>query len=304
MLTATALADAPMADLIDRHRPLMHALVAEVFAVAGAQGITPEPFDAFDPAAYARRRRRRQASGATDALVAWLRTQAKDRSGIWRDIAVRAAPTEVPHHYGPVLAAAARHGVAVPGWGAGRRRSASWRWARRWTRPASRGWPGRCGDRRCTPPTAVDGIDVAGLRDGSPSSAGTLVADLADYAERETPSDDLALLSKGLAHLEEWLDARLGAARKPGAPRCRRRARRHRRPRVRRDAGGRPLTLLATTTPCGRRAPSRSGRFRSTGDRISGPGVFDMKAGLVQAVWALRALRAAGRAAAAACGWC
>jgi 2-dehydropantoate 2-reductase len=47
--------------------------------------------------------------------VAWLRTQAKDRSGIWRDIAVRHRPTEVPTHYRPVLAAAARHDIPVPG---------------------------------------------------------------------------------------------------------------------------------------------------------------------------------------------
>jgi glutamate carboxypeptidase len=33
---------------------------------------------------------------------------------------------------------------------------------------------------------------------------------------------------------------------------------------------------------------------RVDGDVVSGPGVFDMKAGLVQAVWAIRALRAAG----------
>lgn len=114
MLVATALADAPMAELIDRHRAVMHALVAEIYAVAAAEGVTLEPFDAFDPRPYAgdddvAKER------ATDALVAWLRTQAKDRSGIWRDIAVRRRPTEVPTHYRPVLAAAARHGIPVPG---------------------------------------------------------------------------------------------------------------------------------------------------------------------------------------------
>ena len=41
MLAATALADAPMAELIDRHRPAMYALAAEVYAVAAAQGVTP-----------------------------------------------------------------------------------------------------------------------------------------------------------------------------------------------------------------------------------------------------------------------
>ncbi|HKQ42999.1 MAG TPA: 2-dehydropantoate 2-reductase N-terminal domain-containing protein, partial [Pseudonocardia sp.] len=102
MLVATALADAPMADLINRHRPVMHALAAEIYAVAAAEGVTLEPFDAFDPLPYAgdddvAKER------ATDALVAWLRTQAKDRSGIWRDIAVRRRPTEVPTHYRPVL---------------------------------------------------------------------------------------------------------------------------------------------------------------------------------------------------------
>ena len=34
--------------------------------------------------------------------------------------------------------------------------------------------------------------------------------DLVAYAELETPSDDLALLKKGLAHVEEWLAERLG----------------------------------------------------------------------------------------------
>jgi len=114
MLVATALADAAMAELIHRHRPVMHALAAEIYAVAAAEGVTLEPFDAFDPLPYAGDDDSAK-ERATDALVAWLRTQAKDRSGIWRDIAVRRRPTEVSTHYRPVLAAAARHGIPVPG---------------------------------------------------------------------------------------------------------------------------------------------------------------------------------------------
>lgn len=113
MLTATALADAPMADLIDRHRDLMHALCAEVYAVAATEDVQLEPFDAFDPRPYAGADNTAR-NAATDVLVAWLRTQAKDRSGIWRDIAVRRRPTEVPTHYGPVLTLAHERGVAVP----------------------------------------------------------------------------------------------------------------------------------------------------------------------------------------------
>jgi 2-dehydropantoate 2-reductase len=114
MLVATALADAPMAELIDGHRGVMHALAGEVYAVAAAEGITLEPFDAFDPAPYAGDDAAAK-DAATDALVAWLRTQAKDRSGIWRDLAVRKRPTEVPTHYRPVLDRAAQLGIAVPG---------------------------------------------------------------------------------------------------------------------------------------------------------------------------------------------
>lgn len=114
MLTATALADAPMADLIDGHRPLMYRMVAEVFAVAAARGVTLEPFDAFEPSAYLPGVEPAERDAATGRLTAWLRTQPKDRSGIWRDIAVRHRPVEVHDHYGPVVGAAESLGVAVP----------------------------------------------------------------------------------------------------------------------------------------------------------------------------------------------
>jgi ketopantoate reductase len=114
MLTATALVDAPMAELIDAHRPLMSSLAGEVFTVATALGVGLEPFDAFDPSGHLPTADPAHREAVTDRLVSWLRTQPKDRSGIWRDIAVRHRPTEVPHHLGPVLAAGHTHGLSLP----------------------------------------------------------------------------------------------------------------------------------------------------------------------------------------------
>ncbi|MFJ3383170.1 MULTISPECIES: ketopantoate reductase family protein [unclassified Curtobacterium] len=115
MLTATALADDDMSVLIDRNRDVMASLAREVLAVTEAQGIAPEPFDAFEPAAFAPGADPTTTSTALDGLVAWLATQSKTRSGIWRDIAVRHRKTEVPLHYGPVVDAGDRLGVPTPG---------------------------------------------------------------------------------------------------------------------------------------------------------------------------------------------
>lgn len=113
MLSATALADAPMANLIDRHRQCMYQLTAEIFEVARAENVALEPFDAFDPAPYAGGDLQAK-DVATDRLVEWLRAQAKDRSGIWRDLAIRRRPTEVPTHYGAVLRCAESNDVPTP----------------------------------------------------------------------------------------------------------------------------------------------------------------------------------------------
>lgn len=114
MLAATALADDAMAVLIDRHRPAMHALGAEVFDVAEGLGTRLEGFDAFEPLAFTRHAEPAERLRATDRLTAWLRTQSKNRSGIWRDIAVRGRKVEVTTHYDTVLGEAERIGVATP----------------------------------------------------------------------------------------------------------------------------------------------------------------------------------------------
>jgi len=113
MLFATALTNESMADCLasPSHRPLFVALAREVLTVADRAGIKPEPFDGFDPGAYASN------DGATrslDALVEHNRRSAKSHSGIWRDLAVRKRKTEVDPQLGPIVTTARQHGLAAP----------------------------------------------------------------------------------------------------------------------------------------------------------------------------------------------
>ena len=114
MLTATSLVDEDMSVVIDEHRALMLELAREVTDVADAAGIRLEGFDAYEPAAFARTATTEQTEAAFDQLVAWLATQSKTRSGIWRDIVVRKRPTEVPVHYRPIIERAEASNVPTP----------------------------------------------------------------------------------------------------------------------------------------------------------------------------------------------
>ena len=93
VLAATALADERVCVLIDRHRPVMSALAAEVLAIADAQGIEPEPVDGIDVCALAPAATEPRRRAAFDRLVGFTAGN-KPRSGVFRDIAVRKRPTE------------------------------------------------------------------------------------------------------------------------------------------------------------------------------------------------------------------
>jgi 2-dehydropantoate 2-reductase len=116
MLFGTALTDETMADIIDRYRPLMVELGAEVYEAADFEGVRPEPFDNVEPSVYYPREARDwgRINASLDDLVARRRVDKKTRSGIWRDLAVRKRRTEVDEQIGAVLRIGRARGLPMP----------------------------------------------------------------------------------------------------------------------------------------------------------------------------------------------
>ncbi|GAA4488972.1 M20 family metallopeptidase [Actinoallomurus oryzae] len=124
------------------------------------------------------------------------------------------------------------------------------------------------------------------------AGVGEMLDDLGEYVRLETPSDDRDRLAAGREWVVSWITRRLGAPASvrthSGAP--------HGDTVVVEypGSGAGTVVILAhydTVWPVGTLAELP---FSVDGDVIRGPGVFDMKAGLVQAVWALRGLDTAG----------
>ncbi len=115
MAFATATVDADAGEVIDHCRPLMAALMAEVFEVSEREGVRLEPFDHIDPAVYyPRTRPDAEVAASFEAMVHPAVRSEKRRTGVWRDLAVRHRPTEVDAQIGLCAAIGARHGLAMP----------------------------------------------------------------------------------------------------------------------------------------------------------------------------------------------
>jgi glutamate carboxypeptidase len=135
---------------------------------------------------------------------------------------------------------------------------------------------------------AVRPDDVRRVHEWAREHREDLVDDLVALIEQETPSDDPDLLAKGLAHVESWVERRLG----PAERRVLHEDERHGAAVVLDYPGTSPELIVAlghydTVFDAGTLA---EWPVSVDGDRISGPGAFDMKGGLVQMVWAIRAL--------------
>ncbi len=118
MLFATALVDASIADVLAHapSRPVLANLAAEVVRVAEAEGVQGEGFDGYEPAAFAFRQPRAWEAivHSLDRLVAFNRKSLKQKSGVWRDLAVRKRKTEVDQQVGAVVDTASAHGLPAP----------------------------------------------------------------------------------------------------------------------------------------------------------------------------------------------
>jgi len=115
LLKASALTNMTMAEYLDAPdlRALHVALVQELLAVACAEGVKPIGVNGFDPEAFSQG----DALAIDRSLAAMAdfnRASAKQRSGIWRDLAVRKRRTDCAAQLAPVRAAARRHGLETP----------------------------------------------------------------------------------------------------------------------------------------------------------------------------------------------
>ncbi|WP_198421011.1 M20/M25/M40 family metallo-hydrolase [Cryobacterium sp. TMT1-2-2] len=120
------------------------------------------------------------------------------------------------------------------------------------------------------------------------SHSDEMVDDLEDYVKWETPSDDKQLLDAGLQKILLWIYSRIGMPTREDSFKSL-------------DVGNiavldygqsRPQSAVLahydTVWPAGTAA---GWPMRFDGEVLTGPGIFDMKAGLVQLVWAIRALQ-------------
>lgn len=109
--TALVSEDVPL--LIDRreYRPMFGSLVAEVAAVAAAEGVRCRVIDGFDPDVFLR---------GADAEKSWegqkryWASHVQGRTGVWRDLAVHHRPTEVDTIIAPIVERAHARSVPVP----------------------------------------------------------------------------------------------------------------------------------------------------------------------------------------------
>jgi len=114
MLFVTALTNESIADALAdlTYRDLYILSAKEILQVANKSGITPRPFNGFEPDAFLKDDTEHM-NVSIDALVEFNRKSAKTHSGIWRDLAVRKRKTEVAM-FDTILSEGKKVGLDMP----------------------------------------------------------------------------------------------------------------------------------------------------------------------------------------------
>ena len=112
ILAATSVIDDDIAATVDNHRAVLAETASEVYAIATACGVELEAFDAVDPEALTSTSDIER-TRAFDALVRWLRSMPKTRSGVFRDIA-RRRKSEASYDLEELLVLSESYGLRCP----------------------------------------------------------------------------------------------------------------------------------------------------------------------------------------------
>jgi 2-dehydropantoate 2-reductase len=112
VLFATALADMPIHEVVETPgmARVMGELVREAMQVPAALGVMLEKFDEFDPNLY----RELRDTEAMGKIADQYRHNIKNKTGVWRDLAVRKRKTEVDGILGATLVQGEKCGIALP----------------------------------------------------------------------------------------------------------------------------------------------------------------------------------------------
>ncbi len=115
LLFATALSNNTISDTLSdaRYRHLLRRLAGEVILVARTLGVEPRGFDGFEPQFFLESASDAQLIASLSDIANHYRKSGKQRSGVWRDMAIRRRKTEVEAQLGDVIRLADEHGVDV-----------------------------------------------------------------------------------------------------------------------------------------------------------------------------------------------
>jgi len=116
LLFATALADETMSQTLadPELQPLLAALAREVVGVARLAGVEPLGFDGFEPTAFDAQAEPGAAAHSLDRSAEHYRHSTKQRSGVWRDLAVRRRKTEIDSQIAEIVQVARSLGGDAP----------------------------------------------------------------------------------------------------------------------------------------------------------------------------------------------